>query len=69
MGLRLGQCRKRMVKKMDVSEVRMLRWMCGITEMDRIRNERIRGTTKVQEITLKWYRHVMRRDKHVWGKE
>ena len=33
-------------KKLDVAEMRMLRWMSGVTKLDRIRNERIRGTTK-----------------------
>ena len=49
--------------------MRMLRWMCGVTKLDKIRNERIRGTTKMGEITkkvqerrLKWYGHVMRRE-------
>ena len=32
--------------KLDVVEIRMLRWMSGVTKLDRIRNERIRGTTK-----------------------
>ena len=47
--------------------MRMLRWMCGVTKLDKIRNERKRGTTKVgeitkkvQEISLKWYGHMMR---------
>ena len=40
-------------KKFDVAEMRMLRWMSGVTKMDRIRNERIRGTTKVGEISKK----------------
>ena len=47
----------------------MLRWMCGVTKLDRIRNERIRGTTKAGEISekqressLKWYGHVLRRE-------
>ena len=42
----------------------MLRWMSGVTKLDRIRNERIRGTTKVgeicnkvQESRLMWYGH------------
>ena len=46
--------------------MRMLRWMCGVTKLDKIRNERITGTTKVWEITkkvqdrrLKWFGHLM----------
>ena len=49
--------------------------MCGVTKMDQIRNERIRGTTKVweitrkvQEIRLKWYGNVMRRQVHYVGR-
>ena len=37
----------------EVAEIRMLRWMCGVTELDNIRNERIRVTTKVGEIAKK----------------
>ena len=55
--------------------MRMLRWMCGVTKLDKIRNEIIRGTTKVGEITkkvqqrrLKWYGHVMRREEHYVGR-
>ena len=62
-------------KKLDVAEIRMLRWMNGVTKMDRIRNERIRGTTKVGEISkkvqesrLKWYGHVSRREDEYVGK-
>ena len=36
-------------KKLDVAEIRM----SGVTKMDRSRNERIRGTTKVGEISKK----------------
>ena len=45
--------------------MRMLRWMSGVTKLDRFRNERIRGTTKVgkiskkvKEIRLNWCGHV-----------
>jgi hypothetical protein len=47
----------------------MLRWMCGVTRMDRVRNEYIRGSFKVAPGTekmrsnkLDWYGHVMWRD-------
>ena len=53
----------------------MLRWMSGVIKLDRIRNERIRGTTKVGEISkkvqesrLKWYGHVLRREEEYVGK-
>ena len=49
--------------------------MSGVTKLDRIRNERIRGTTnvgeiskKVQESRLKWYGHVLRREDKYVGK-
>ena len=52
--------------------MKMLRWKSGVTKLDRIRNERIRGTTKVgemskkvQESRLKWYGHVLR-NKNMW---
>ena len=62
-------------KKLDVAEMRMLRWMCGVTRKDKIRNEVIRGTTKVRKISdkiqesrLRWYGHVMRRDEQYVGR-
>ena len=71
---RRGQS-KAQEKKLDVAEMRMLRWMSGVTKLDRIRNERIRGTTtmgeiskKVQESRLKWYGHALRREDEYVGK-
>ena len=47
----------------------MLRWRSGVTKLDRIRNEIIRGTTKMEEISKKVqegrlmrYGHVLRRE-------
>ena len=45
--------KKAQEKKLEVAEMRMLRWMCGVTKLDKIRNERIGATTKVGEITKK----------------
>ena len=62
-------------RKMNVAEMRMLRWMCGITRRDRIRNDHVRGTVKVaelganmQERRLNWYGHIMRDEEHVGGR-
>ena len=46
--------KKAQEKKLDVAEMRMLRrWTIGDTKLERIRNERIRGTKKVGEISNK----------------
>ena len=49
--------------------------MSGVTKLERIRNEIIRRTTKggeiskkVQESTLKWYGHLLRREDEYVGK-
>ena len=67
--------KKAQEKTLDVADMRMLRWMSGVTKLDRIRNERIRGTTKVGEISkkvqgsrLNWYGHVLRREDEYVGK-
>ncbi len=39
-------------QKIRVTEMRMLRWMCGHTRLDRVRNEHIRkklGVTSIDE--------------------
>ena len=59
--------------RLDVNEMRMLRWMCGVTRRDKIRHEHIRAATrlvqaskKITEIRLKWYGNGRRmKDEHI----
>jgi len=53
---------------MKVVEMRMLRWICGHTRLDKIRNkvirDKIRVATiedKIREARLRWFRHIRRR--------
>jgi hypothetical protein len=56
------------IQKMSVAEMRMLRWICGHTKKDRIRNDDIRdklGVAPIQEKLvehrLRWFGHIQRR--------
>ena len=55
---------KRQESRIEVNEMRMLRWMCGVTKKDKIRNEHIRGTTKVAQASRK----ITEKTEMVWAR-
>ena len=68
-GLETVEVTKKQVEEIKVAEIKMLRFAMGVTKKDKIRNEYIRGTVKVERLgmkmsegQLKWYGHVMRRE-------
>ena len=68
-GLETVAVTKKQVEEMEVAGMKMLRFAMGVTRKDKIRNEHIRSTVKVERLGMKmregrlrWYGHVMRRD-------
>ena len=66
-GLETVALTKRQEAEMEVAE--LLRFSLGVTRMDKIRNEYIRGTAQVgpfgektHQARLRWYGHVRRKD-------
>ena len=60
-GLETVAVTKKQVKEMEVAEMKMLRFAMGVTRKDKIRNEYIRGTVKVEPLGMK-----MREDRLRW---
>ena len=67
---------KKLVEEMEVAEMKILRFTMGVTTKDKIRNEYIRSTAKVERLEMKiregrlrWYGHVMRRDQEYVGRK
>ena len=42
--------KKAQERKLNVGEITTLRWMCGVTKLERMRSEIIRGTRKGRNI-------------------
>ena len=75
-GLETVTVTKKQVKEMEVTEIKMLRFAMGVTRKDKIRNEYIRDTVKIERLLIKmregrlrWYGHVMRRDQEYEGRK
>ena len=75
-GLETVTVTKKQVEEMEVAEMKMLRFAMGVTRKDKIRNEHIRSTVKVEQLGMKmregrlrWYEHVMRREQEYVGRK
>uniref|UniRef100_A0A0A9GK67 Uncharacterized protein n=1 Tax=Arundo donax TaxID=35708 RepID=A0A0A9GK67_ARUDO len=60
--------KRRHIQRLSVVEMRILRWMCGYTRKDRVRNDDIRDRVDVAPIEeklvqhrLRWFGHIQRR--------
>ena len=74
-GIETEAVTKKQMEEMEVAEIEMLRFAMGVTRKDKIRNEHIRSTVKVERIGMKMregrlrcYGHVMRRDQEYVGR-
>ena len=63
------------IRKMQRSEMRMLRWMAGVSLIERKSNECVRSMLAINAIAevmrrnrLRWFGHVERRDELCWIK-
>ena len=75
-GLETVAVTKKQVEEMEVAEMKMLRFAMGVKRKDKIRNEHIWSTVKVEQLGMKmrngrlrWYGHVMRRDQEYVGRK
>ena len=66
-GMETQPLTKKQESKLDVADMKMSRWMLGLTRKDRIRNEEVRrrlGTGELsgqcRQAILRWYGHVKR---------
>jgi hypothetical protein len=66
--------KRRHAQQLSIAEMCMLRWICGNTRRDRVRNDDIRerlGVTPVEEKLvqhrLRWFGHIRRRPRFIVG--
>ena len=74
-GMEMVAVTERQVGKIEVAELKTVRWALGVTRKDKIRNEYVRGTAKISKLgdklrnaRLRWYGHVKRREEGYVGK-
>jgi hypothetical protein len=63
-------------KLLERAEMRMVRWMCGVTLLDHIESAELRQRLEILDIgevlrrsRLRWFGHVMRKDDEDWVKK
>ena len=66
---------EKQIGKMEVAELKMVRWALGVTRKDKIRNEYMRGAAKIAKLgdklrnaKLRRYGHVKKREEDYLGK-
>ncbi|XP_047490929.1 uncharacterized protein LOC125040421 [Penaeus chinensis] len=57
---------KKATRRLEVAEMKMCRWACGLTMRDRMRNDEIR--LRCRSTRLRWFGHVKRREENYIGK-
>ena len=74
-GMEMVAVTERQIGKMEVAELKMVRWELGVTRKEKIRNEYVRGTAKIAKLgdkpgnaRLHRYGHVKRREEDYVGK-
>ena len=60
---------KKTEAELEVTELKMLRFLLGVTRLDRIRNEHIRGTAHVRRFGDKAREARLRRDEEYVGRK
>ena len=75
-GLEMVAVTKKQVEEIEVAEMKKLRFAMKVTRKDKIRNEYIRDTVKIERLGMKmregrlrWYGDVMRRDQEYVGRK
>ena len=66
---------ERQVGKMEVAQLKMVKWALRVTRKDKIRYEYVRGTAKIAKLgdklrnaRLRWYVHLKRKEEGYVGK-
>ena len=74
-GLEKVTVTKKQVEEMEVANMKMMRFAIGVTKRDKIKNEYIRDTVKMERLRMKmregrlrWYGYVMRREQEYVGR-